>query len=237
MQWKTVCFQCLQEVYNYQYSAKYILFKEDSVQSEASPTRFNVMGFFRKLCPLYWFFFCVFNLFHSLCVALSRYGKCTMLFVDIAKLVDIEYTLFFYQICLCIVPFLSCLYPRCRGHCNVGQDRVKIVSTLQLVYPVYIVDIVNIAIVIYIDFTSYLHCLYYILFKLTTSQCWSTSRRYRINVLSLLSSLHRRHCNVHYWWIEIVSSFCPFYLVYIVDIAMLTSMNWHHIYNFSLLSC
>lgn len=147
--------------------------------------------------------------------------KCTTLFVDIAKLVDIASTLCFYQISLCIVPFLSCLYLRCRGHCNVGQDRVKIVSTSQPLYRVYIVDFVDIAMVTYIDFTSYLHCFYYIMFKLTASQCWSTSRRYRFNVLSLLSSLHRRHCNVHYWWIEIVSSFCPFYLVYIVDIAML----------------
>lgn len=130
---------------------------------------------------------CVFDLFHSLCVALSRYVKCTMLFVDIAKLVDIASTLYFFQISysLCIVPFLSCFYLRCRGHCNVGQDRVKIESTSQPLYHVYIVDIVDIAMVTYIDFTSYLHCLYYIMFELTTSQCWSTPRRYRFNVLSL----------------------------------------------------
>lgn len=151
-----------------------------------------------KRVLMWWFFFgnyvpyiklfCVFNLFHSLCVALSRYVKCTMLFVNIAKLVDIESTLCFHQISLCIVAFLSCLYPRCRGHCNVGQDRVKIGSTSLPLYPVYIVDIVDISMVTYIDFTSYLHCLYYILFKLTASRCWSTSRRYRFNILSFLSS-------------------------------------------------
>lgn len=103
----------------------------------------------------------------------------------------------FYQISLCIVPFLSCLYLWYRGHCNVGQDRVKIVSTSQPLYRVFIVDIVDIAMVTYIDFTSYLHCFYYLMFKLTASQCWSTPRRYRFNVLSLLSSLHRRHRNVN----------------------------------------
>lgn len=168
MQGKTVCFQCLQEVYNYHYPANNIL--EDFVQSEASPTRFNVMFFFGSYVP-YIELFCVFNLHPSLCVALQRYVKCTTLFVDIAKLVDIASTLCFYQISLCIVPFVSCLYLRCRGHCNVGQDRVKIVSTSQPLYRVYIVDFVDIAMVTYINFTSYLHCFYYIMFKLTASQC------------------------------------------------------------------
>lgn len=160
------------------------------------------MGFFFGSYVPYIELFCVFNLFHSLCVALSRYVKCTMLFVDIAILflswstLNLHY--FFYQISLWIVPSSSCLYLRCRGYCNVGQDRVKIVSTSRPLYPVYIVDIVNIAMVTYIDFTSYLHCLYYILFKLTSSQCWSTPRRYRFNVLSLLSCLHRQHRNVDY---------------------------------------
>lgn len=169
MQGKTVCFQCLQEVYNYHYSANNIL--EDFVQAEASPTRFNVIFFSEVMSLILNYFVFLICTLVWLCVALQRYVICTTLFVDIAKLVDIASTLCFYQISLCIVPFLSCLYLRCRGHCNVGQDRVKIVSTSQPLYRVYIVDFVDIAMVTYIDFTSYLHCFYYIMFKLTALQC------------------------------------------------------------------
>lgn len=104
--------------------------------------------------------FCVFNLFHSLCVALSRYVKCTMLFVDIAKLVDIESTLCFHQISLCIVAFISsmswtlqcrprssqnrfyiaavvsCLHCRHCWYRNGDLHRFYIVSTLSLLYIV-----------------------------------------------------------------------------------------------------
>lgn len=170
MQWKTVCFQCLQEVYNYHDPANNILFKEE-LCSRRLAQRVLMWWFFRKLCPFYWIILCVQFVPFAMC---SIVEICQMYYVDcrhrnfIFKLVDIESTLCFYQISLWIVPTSSCLYLQCRGNCNVGQDRVKIVSTLQPLYPVYIVDIVDIAMVTYIDFTSYLHCLYYILFKLTT---------------------------------------------------------------------
>lgn len=120
MQWKTVCFQCLQKVYYYHYPANNILFKEDFVQSEASPTRFNVMVFFGSYVP-YIELFCVFNLFHLLCVALSRYVKCNMLFVDVAILFLSQSTL-----------NLHCVF-------------IKLAFESCLLHHVYIFDVVDIA--------------------------------------------------------------------------------------------
>lgn len=168
MQWKTVCFQCLQEVYNYQYPVNNILFKEDFVQSEASQTRFNVMVFFSEIMSL------TLNYFVFLICSIRYVQHCRDMSNVLCCLSTSQSWSTLNLHCVFIkLAFASwLLYPRCRGHCNVGHDRVKIGSTSQPLYPVYIVDIVDIAMVTYnIDFTSYLHCLYYILFKLTASRC------------------------------------------------------------------
>lgn len=111
----------------------------------------------------------------------------------IFKLVDNESTLCFYQISLWIVPSSSCLYLRCRGHCKIKSK-------------------------------SFLHrsrCILFTLSTLLISQWLPTSILHRIYIVSIIYYLNSRHRNVDQHRDVIGLTYYPFYLVYIVNIAML----------------
>lgn len=141
MQWKTVCFQCLQEVCNYQYPAKYILFKEDSVQSEASPTRFDVMVFFSEVMSLILNFFFVFLI-------------CSIRYV---------------QHCRDMANVLCCLSTsQSWSTLNIHCSFIKFAFASCLFYHVYILDVVDIAMSAKIESKSFLHCSWCTPFTLST---------------------------------------------------------------------
>lgn len=119
MHWKTVCFQCLQKVFYYHSPITYCL--RGILCSRRLAQRVLMWWFFFGSYVPYIELFCVLNLFHSLCVALSRYVKCTMLFVDIAIL------------------FLS--WSTLNLHCVF----IKLAFESCLLHHVYIFDVVDIA--------------------------------------------------------------------------------------------
>lgn len=155
-----------------------------------------------------------------------------------------------YRIDLYILPTISCFHLGHRGHCNVGQHQVQIISTFTS-YPfflIYIVDVVDIAMFADIDFTSYLHHLSYNLFTsltLSTWKCWPASRQNCVYTASFLYCLlhcrHRRLCTVNQHRVDIVSTSYLFFLVYlvdIVDIAMLIDIeSTSCLHSISFLSC
>lgn len=140
MQWKTVCFQCLQEVYNYQYPANNILLKEDFVQSEASQTRFNVMVFFSEIMSL------TLNYFVFLICSIRYVQHCR----DMSNVLC----------CLSTSQSWSTL--------NLHCVFIKLAFASWLFYHVYILDVVDIAMSAKIESKSVLHRCRCILFTLST---------------------------------------------------------------------
>jgi hypothetical protein len=126
-----------------------------------------------------------------------------------------------------IVNLSSCLH---RRHRDVVQYRINIVSTLWTFPLVYIVHIVDIAMLYNIESTLCRHCEPFFLFTSftsSTSRCCTILNQHRVDIVNLSSCLHcshRRHRDVVWYWINIVSTLWTFLLVYIahiVDIAML----------------
>lgn len=142
---------------------------------------------------------------------------------------------------------------------------IKLAFASWLFYHVYILDVVDIAMSAKIESKSVLHRCRCILFTLSTLlifQWWLTSILHRIYIVSIIYCLNWRHRDVDQHRDVIGLTYYPFYLLNIDDIAMLiinelklylhffpsilfisstsrcwTSMNWHHIYILSLLSC
>lgn len=135
-----------------------------------------------------------FSLFHLLCVALSRFVLCTMLFVSTS------------QSWSTLNLFIKSAFASC------------------VLYHVYILEVVDIAMSAKIESKSFLHRSPFILFTLSTlliSQWWPTSILHSIYIVSITYYLNWRHRNVDQHRDVIGLTYYPFYLVYIVNIAML----------------
>jgi hypothetical protein len=122
---------------------------------------------------------------------------------------------------------LSCLH---RRHCDVVRYRINIVSTLWTFLLVYIVHIVDIAMLYDIESTSCQHCEPFFLFTSSTLRCCTISNQHRIDIVNLSSCLHRshrRHRDVVRYRNNIVSTLWSFvvYIVHIVDIALLYNIE------------
>lgn len=148
---------------------------------------------------------------------------------------------------------------------NINCSFIKLAFASCLLYYVYILDVVDIAMSAKTETKSFLHrscCILFTLSTLLISQWLHTSILHRIYIVSIIYYLNWRHRNVDQHRDVIGLTYYPFYLLYIVDIAMFiidelklylhfvpsilfisstsrcwTSMNWHHIYTLSLLSC
>lgn len=103
-----------------------------------------------------------------------------------------------------------------------------------LLYPVYNFDIVDTAMLTNFESTLCLYRAPSFLFTSLTlpiSQCWSISCRQRFYIISLISFSQCRHCRnciVDEHRVDIMSTTCAFFLLYIfdnVDIAMLISTD------------
>jgi hypothetical protein len=89
-----------------------------------------------------------------------------------------------------IVILCSCL------HRNVVRYRINIVSTLWTFLIVYIVHIVDIAMLYDIESTSCRHCEPCFLFKSftsSTSRCWTILNQHCVDIVNLSYCLHRSH--------------------------------------------
>lgn len=112
-----------------------------------------------------------------------------------------------------------------------GRHRFYIKFTSSLLYLVYIVDIVDIEMLIDMKSTSCLNRIFSLLFTTSTSstsQCWSTLSRYRVYIVPFFILFNRWHCrcsNVYQHWVIILFASCIFFLVYIVDIAVLIDIK------------
>jgi hypothetical protein len=131
----------------------------------------------------------------------------------------------------------SCLH---RRHRDVVRYPINIVSTLPTFLLVYIIHIVDIAMLYDIESTSCLHCdplFLFISFTSYTSWCCTiSSNHHRIDIMNLSSCLHcshRQHLDVVRYRINIVSTLWTFLNVYIVDfvdIAMLDDIDFTNIF-------
>lgn len=167
MQWKTVCFQCLQEVYNYHDPANNILFKEE-LCSRRLAQRVLMWWFFRKLCPFYWII---------LCFQFVPFAMCSI--VEICQM--------YYVVVDIAILFLS--WSTLNLHCVF----IKLAFESCLLHHVYIFNVVDIAMSAKIESKSFQHCSPCILFTLSTlliSQWWHTLILHRIYIVSIIYYLN-----------------------------------------------
>ena len=176
------------------------------------------------------------NIVSTLCTSYPVY---TFHIVDIAMLYDIESTLCRHCVSLILFTSFTSSTSQC---CTISnQHRVYLLSCLHLShhrhhnivrYWINIVLTVCISLILFTSITS------------STSQRCTISNQHRVHIVYLLSCLHRshrRHHNVVRYRINIVSTLCisyPVYIDHIIDIATLYDIEstscWHCVY---LLSC
>lgn len=107
----------------------------------------------------------------------------------------------------CILPPISRLHQPHPGHCSDSQHWVQIMLTSYPLFHVYIVVIVDIAMLADVDFKSLFLNLVYIVHIITT-QCCPTSRRHCVYTYPLFLVNTVDIVNIAQW-IGIYSTLCP----------------------------